>query len=147
MFNNNNLKLGLDISKIDHIISRKMDNEILKSLEEHITMPQAYAIDFIATHCNDKDIFQKDLEKEFDLKRSSITHMLNNMERNNLIKRVSVPEDARLKKIILTDKALKSYEQISFAIDCIENKLSYNISNEEIDVFHKVLSKIRNNLE
>ena len=95
----------------------------------------------------DKDIFQKDLEKHFDLKRSSISLMLNNMEKNDLIQRVPVAEDARLKKIILTEKALLLNKNISNAIDSIENKLSDSLTLEEINTFYKVLDKIRNNLE
>lgn len=58
-----------------------------------------------------------------------------------------VTEDARLKKIILTEKSIKLNEKISEAIDSIENKLSENITLEEIEIFQRVLSKIRNNLE
>ncbi|MDO7205446.1 helix-turn-helix domain-containing protein [Paraclostridium bifermentans] len=46
----------------------------------------------------DKDVFQKDLESVFDLKRSSISLMLNNMEKSGLIERMLVKEDGRLKK-------------------------------------------------
>ena len=81
------------------------------------------------------------------MKRSSISLMLNNMEKNNLIKRVAVSEDGRLKQIILTDKSRKLYEEISKAIDSIENKLCENITPEEVKVFQIVLDKIRNNLE
>ena len=73
--------------------------------------------------------------------------MLNNMEKNDLIQRVPVAEDARLKKIILTEKALLLNKNISNAIDSIENKLSDSLSLEEINTFYKVLDKIRNNLE
>ena len=73
--------------------------------------------------------------------------MLNNMEKSDLIKRVPVTEDARLKKIILTEKSIKLNEKISEAIDSIENKLSEDITLEEIEIFQRVLSKIRNNLE
>ena len=143
----NKLKLGLDISKIDHIISRKMDAAVISSINDNLTVSQAYVIDFIFNQCNKKEIFQKDLEKEFDLKRSSISLMLNNMEKSDLIKRVPVTEDARLKKIILAEKSIKLNEKISEAIDSIENKLSEDITLEEIEIFQRVLSKIRNNLE
>ena len=73
--------------------------------------------------------------------------MLNNMEKNDLIQRVPVAEDARLKKIILTEKALLLNKNISNAIDSIENKLSDSLTLEEINTFYKVLDKIRNNLE
>ena len=45
-------------------------------------------IDFISMEGKDRDIFQKDLEKQFDLKRSSISLMLNNMEKNKLIENI-----------------------------------------------------------
>ncbi|WP_195940126.1 MarR family winged helix-turn-helix transcriptional regulator [Romboutsia sp. 1001713B170131_170501_G6] len=147
MKNKNKLKLGLDISKIHHIISRKMDASVISAIDDNLTVSQAYVIDFISNEGKDKEIFQKDLEREFDLKRSSISLMLNNMEKSDLIERVPVTEDARLKKIILTQKSIKLYEKISTAIDSIENKLSENITPEEIKVFQNVLDKIRNSLE
>lgn len=147
MSNKNKLKLGLDISRINHIISRKVDAAVINAIDDSLTVSQAYVIDFISNEGEDREIFQKDLEKEFDLKRSSISLMLNNMEKSDLIKRVPVAEDARLKKIILTEKSIKLYENISTAIDSVENKLSENLTLEEIKAFQRVLDKIRKNLE
>lgn len=147
MINKNKLKLGLDISKINHIISRKMDASVINAIDDNLTISQAYVIDFISSEGKNKEIFQKDLEREFDLKRSSVSLMLNNMEKSDLIERVPVTEDARLKKIVLTEKSKKIYEKISIAIDSIENRLSEDITQEEIEVFQIVLEKIRNNLE
>lgn len=147
MSNKNKLKLGLDISRINHIISRKVDAAVINAIDDNLTVSQAYVIDFISNEGEDREIFQKDLEKEFDLKRSSISLMLNNMEKSDLIKRVPVADDARLKKIILTEKSIKLYENISTAIDSVENKLSENITLEEIKAFQRVLDKIRKNLE
>ena len=141
------LKLGLDISKINHIISRKMDASVIKVIDDNLTVSQAYVIDFISMEGKDRDIFQKDLEKQFDLKRSSISLMLNNMEKNKLIERVAVSEDARLKKIVLTEKSIKLNEKISCAIDLIENKLAEDLTMEEVKIFYKVLNKMRKSLE
>lgn len=147
MINKEKLKLGLDISKINHIISRKMDTSVISAIDDNLTISQAYVIDFICNEGKDKDVFQKDLESVFDLKRSSISLMLNNMEKSGLIERMLVKEDGRLKKIVLTEKSIKIYEKISDAIDLIENKLSENITEEEVKVFQNVLNKIRNSLE
>lgn len=147
MINKEKLKLGLDISKIHHIISRKMDASVISAIDDNLTISQAYVIDFICNEGKDNDVFQKDLESVFDLKRSSISLMLNNMEKSGLIERVPVKEDGRLKKIVLTEKSIKTYEKISDAIDLIENKLSENVTEEEIKLFQNVLNKIRNSLE
>ena len=141
-----NLKLGMSIGKVNHIICRKMDSAVINAIDDNLTISQAYVIDFIACEGKYREIFQKDLEKELDLKRSSVSLMLNNMEKNDLIKRVSVTDDARLKQIILTEKSLKIYEKISAAINSVESKLVENLKPEEIKTFLEVIDKIRNNL-
>ena len=138
-------KLGLDIEKIDRIISRDMDANIMKAVGDKVTVSQAYVIDFMS-NTDKEDIFQKDLEKQFDLKRAAISLMLNNMEKNDLIKRVPVSEDARLKKLVLTEKSIALADTITTAIDEIENTLLEDLTQEEIDTFYTVLNKMRNSL-
>ena len=147
MTNKKKLKLGFDIGRINHIISRKMDAAIINTISDNLTVSQAYVIDFISMAGKDKDIFQKDLEKHFDLKRSSISLMLNNMEKNDLIQRVPVAEDARLKKIILTEKAIELSKKIAYAIDSVEGILAENLNQDEINTFLNLLNKIRTNIE
>ena len=62
--------IGLHINKLSRLISRKVDAAVLSAIDDNITVSQAYVIDFI-TDNSDRDVFQKDLEMEFDLKRSS----------------------------------------------------------------------------
>ena len=143
----NKFKLGLHIDKINRIISRKIYAAVIRCIDGKITLSQAYVIDFISDTNESRDIFQKDIEKEFDLKRSSVSLMLNNMEKNDLIKRVPVAKDARLKKIVLTEKSIELSKKISDAIDSGENQLAKDITPEEIEVFYKILGKIRNNLD
>ena len=138
-------KLGLDIEKIDRIISRDMDANIMQAVGDKVTVSQAYVIDFMI-NTDKEDIFQKDLEKQFDLKRAAISLMLNNMEKNDLIKRVPVSEDARLKKLVLTEKSIALADTITTAIDEIENTLLEDLTQEEIDTFYTVLNKMRNSL-
>ena len=132
------------IHKVDNQIKREIDQIACK---HGLTGIQSFFLKCIYDNAENGDVFQKDLEKEFDLKRSSVSLLLNNMEKSDLIQRVPVAEDARLKKIILTEKAMILNENISMAINSVENKLSENITLEEINVFYRVLDKIRNNLE
>ena len=138
-------KLGLDIEKIDRIISRDMDANIMQAVGDKVTVSQAYVIYFMI-NTDKEDIFQKDLEKQFDLKRAAISLMLNNMEKNDLIKRVPVSEDARLKKLVLTEKSIALADTITTAIDEIEHTLVEDLTQEEIDNFYTVLNKMRNSL-
>ena len=51
-------KLGLDIEKIDRIISRDMDANIIHAVGDKVTVSQAYVIDFMI-NTDKEDIFQK----------------------------------------------------------------------------------------
>ena len=95
----------------------------------------------------DNDIFQRDIEKTFGVRRSTITSMLQIMEKNGLITRGSVPYDSRLKKITPTEKALELHRQISSEIDTIEAELSAGLSEEEIACFIATIEKIKKNLQ
>ena len=138
--------IGLHINKLSRIISRKVDAAVLNAIDDNITVSQAYVIDFI-TDNTDRDIFQKDLELEFGLKRSSVSLMLNNMEKNDLIKRLPVPGDARLKKIVLTEKASEISKKISVAIDSVESRVSESLGEEEVHLLLNMLNKIRTDIE
>lgn len=95
----------------------------------------------------DKDIFQRDFEARFSIRRSTATNMLKLMEKNGLITRESVTYDARLKKIVLTKKAIDIHKKAIKNIEKIENTLKKGITEEELNAFYGVVDKIKANLE
>ncbi len=92
------------------------------------------------------EVFQKDIETEFVIRRSTATGILNLMEKNGLIVRVPVERDKRLKSLVLTDKAIKVHEKVMDEISAIEDLLVRGLSAEEIADFECTLRKIKNNL-
>ena len=96
---------------------------------------------------SDKDIFQKDFEEKFSIRRSTASKILKTMEQKGFIERVSVENDARLKKIVLTEKAIEIHQKITKEIEIRENRLRKGVSEEELKVFFDVISKFSNNME
>lgn len=132
------------ISRKVNSLSNKIKRRIDKVASEYgVTAGQAKIIGFIYfSSMKGKDIYQKDIEEEFDIRRSSVTSVLNIMEKNDLIKRVSVKEDGRLKKIVLTERAKELYSSIHFEIEQIENIVTKELSTEEIVIFGKMLERL-----
>ena len=62
-----------------------------------------YIISYLCEN-EDKHIFQRDIEHEFDLSRSTVSTILKELEKEGLIERKSVIIDARLKKSYLLKK-------------------------------------------
>ncbi len=138
--------LGYEIHKIEHLITRNIDNAIMNSIGNDITLAQGLIIEFVGLN-HHKNIYQKDIELEFDVKRSAVSLVLKNMESKSLIIREAVDSDLRLKKIVLTEKSRSLFENISKIVYEVEKELSSGITDEEKLVFFSVLNKIRKNLE
>ncbi len=94
----------------------------------------------------DIDVFQRDIENHFGIRRSTVTKVLQAMESNGLITRTAVLSDARLKKITLTQKGVDMHEHFRGEIDSFEKMLSEGLTAEELESFFLVTEKIYNNL-
>ena len=92
-------------------------------------------------------ITQKELATKTGLAKNTITVMLEKMEKNNLIRKITDDNDKRKSLVILTDyaKSLKKpFDEIS---DEMLQKFYKNFSEEEIDKFEEYLHRIIRNLE
>ena len=112
-----------------------------------LTGMQFAIVSYIAKESTERDVFQKDLEQKFDIRKSTVTGILNTMERDGLLLRETVPYDARLRKMILTDKALQAKQNTEQVIDSVESQLSKGLTEEEITTFLSILEKISKNAE
>ena len=139
-------KIGFELHKTSRLIKRYMDSDAAKSYVDKLTGTHGWAIGYLY-HNRDRDIFQKDFEQEFNIRRSTASTILSLMEKNGLINRESVDYDARLKKITLTDKAIEIQNFVEASLGRMENMLGQGISDSELEIFFSVLDKINRNLE
>ena len=87
------------------------------------------------------------MEEVFSVRRSTMSAILLRMEEKGLLKRTSVDYDARLKKIILTEKGERLHKQMERSVDAMEEKLITGISEKEQALLFALLEKMKNNLE
>ncbi len=133
------------LKTVSNLVKRRIQDIINKNHNDNITPTQGLIARYL--HDNtDKDIFQKDLEEKFCIRRSTVTNILNLMEKNELIIREKVPYDARLKKIVLTEKSIKIHAKICNEILEVEKELLKDLSKDEYLLFSKILDKMKNNL-
>ena len=78
--------------------------------------------------------------------KPSITRLIDNLEKQNLVVRISDSSDRRVNLIYLTPKGIDLEKQASIIINEVVNKILDEISNDEILVCRNVLKKILNNL-
>lgn len=93
-----------------------------------------------------RDVYQRDIEKQFSVRRPTMTEILKLMEKNGLVERVRDESDARLKKIKLTPLALEIHEKHERDIECFEHRIRNGITEEEMSAFFSVIDKISANI-
>lgn len=140
--NENNI--GFRLKRISNIMKRNL--EYKGPFKNKVTGNHIYILGYIFIN-KEKDIFQKDIEIEFNIRRSTVSEILDNMENNNLIERIPVNYDARLKKIVLTDKGFMVYNESFKHIIDFENVLKININKKDLKIFFSVLEQIENNIQ
>ena len=112
----------------------------------HITIMHGWIIAYLY-HNRDRDIFQRDIEIRFSIRRSTVTDILQRMEKSDLITREPVTYDKRLKKIMLTQKSMELHDTFTKRYDHLETKLTEGIEQDELDAFFSIIEKMKQNIE
>jgi DNA-binding MarR family transcriptional regulator len=87
-----------------------------------------------------------DLSKRCYLDNSTLTGLMDRLERLKLVRRVDVPGDRRACSIFLTPEALAMRSQVTEVMEKVATTMLAGCSEQEIMVFEKVLRNIFNKL-
>ena len=129
------------VGKLSNKLRRQLD---MLSSRKEFSGSQGRTMHFLLAQT--EDVFQKDIEEEYGIRPSTASQLLKQMEKNGLIVRESVSYDNRLKKIVLTEKALKYKGQVVDDLTRLEETLVQGISQEELNMFFHVIRKMTDNL-
>ena len=138
-------KLGLEIHTLDLLFKRNADSCETIRQNDALTGTHGYILGYLSTR-EGEDVYQRDIERTFSIRRSSASQVLQLMEKNGLIERKSVDADARLKKICTTPKGKRLHAETICALMQIEEKAMAGIDKEQADVFYLVVDQIKRNL-
>ncbi|HOJ77077.1 MAG TPA: MarR family transcriptional regulator [Bacillota bacterium] len=84
----------------------------------------------------------RSLAKELDLENSSISGLLDRLEKQGLIERQKDPNDRRGILIYLTPEGLTARQTITSLVEELDRKLQTELSSEDIKVFRRTMSVI-----
>ena len=138
--------IGFELKIVNNLIRRKLDGSFQEEGMEELAGIQGPVLGYIHHFGSDRDVFQRDIEREFNIRRSTATVMLQNLEQKGYVIRQPVERDGRLKKILLTEKALERNALIHRRIQEFNEELEFGITEEEREQFLMILRKIEENL-
>jgi len=128
------------------LAGRLIENRLKLNFEKEFIniTPQQWSV--LTYLWNEDSVTQQKLADVFVKDKTSMTRLLNNMEKNELITRVQDQGDKRNKKICLTYKSkLLKKDTIKIAEKTLMETL-VGIDNKDLKLIKKVLKQINNNL-
>lgn len=126
------------IHRLDNQVKRNLDKIALK---HDLTGIQAFFLKYLYDNSSNRDIFQRDLEKIFDIRRSSVSTMISSLEKKGYIRRESIPTDKRINKIVLTEAGLKTHIEVDSDVKKYKESMLENFSDQEIELLYDLLER------
>ncbi|BDZ70875.1 MarR family winged helix-turn-helix transcriptional regulator [Methanobacterium petrolearium] len=128
--------LCFKLGKVNRKIYRHCESELAPF---NITPAQFYALSVLF---NNDGIKFKDMALRLNLDRSSLTGILDRMEKGGFIERRADPDDRRSILIFLTDKSKKIGPELYTIAWGLDQKFKNKISPEELKILLKVLEQL-----
>ena len=134
------------IRRVDNLIFRRINQFARANGVEQATPMHGWIIEYLYRHRN-TPVFQRDIEREFSITRSTVTNILQLMERKGYIERQSVPQDARLKKLVLTEEGVRFHENTILSFKQTDDYVAGLLTEEENAELLRLLNKLRDALK
>ncbi len=137
----------MHFGKLLYILSNELRKHSVEtgSLEE-LTVVQTHILKYILLCSLECDLCQKDIEEEFQIKKSTVSQMLKLMEKNGFIVRCPSAEDARRKIIIPTEKSESIRTKLMEELKEVETAMKKDIPKKDLETCEKVMRKMVNNM-
>ena len=132
--------------RVNNLIFRKINQFHRENEVEDVTPMHEWILSYLFWH-RDEPVFQRDIEREFSITRSTVTNILQLMERKGYIERQSVPQDARLKRLVLTEKGACIRETTMQALHQTDEFVESLLTPEENAELLRLLNKLRKGLQ
>ena len=138
-------QIGFAIHHLDRMIGRASHMRANEKGIDDMTMMNGWIIMFLYHH-KGVDVFQKDIEKEMRITKSSVTGIVQMMEQKGYITRTAVEGDARLKRIELTKEGERIKKLLESVFDEGEKRLDKCLSRDEQEQLLKLIGKLDDGL-
>lgn len=136
--------LGLEVRILGNLIYNRANQVSMKT--DNLSLHQCWILRFLIENAG-KEIYQKDIEQLFSIKRSTANQMLRTLEMRGYIQRIISSEDTRKNILEVTDTGKAAYQTLAQDLYQVMQKLHGDIPQEELLQFQKTLRKLWRNIE
>ena len=139
-------RIGRRLRILNNLVRRRIDNSCTKKKIDDMTGTNGWIIGYIDRN-GDRPVYQRDLEREFGITRSTASKVVILMEKKGFISHVSAPHDARLKQLVLTERSREIVSMMNEDAQRNEKKLTAGFSEAELAELRSYLDRMIANME
>ena len=146
MKDNNKLLNEINLGMLIGLVHRLSTNRFVKNSLQHgldISIDQWMVLGPI---WNSEGISQKEIAEHCGKDKTSVTKIIDTLEKKNLLVRISDQLDQRIKRVILTNKGKQLFVDALPVMEQTRTELRSGISDQEINSLKIILTKLYNNL-
>ena len=123
--------IGIELRKLSNLSCRYFEQQTNKKEVDALTGTNGWIIGYIAgREAKGEAVYQRDLEAHFGITRST-----------------AVPEDRRLRRLVLTDKAAQVTRLMEEDHQSFENTLRQGFTEAELQTLFALLDRLQGNLK
>lgn len=144
-----NQDLGMWVGHAARLFRRKVDQRVAEAVvdyDDSVSGRNVWVLKYLKDH-EGEEVYQRDLEKNFKVRGSTVSNMIDLMEQKGLIARVASEKDARKKRLCLTEKAESVLAAVAETFRCFEEQLRGAFTPKDYDTFLSLLEHFCNTLE
>ena len=138
--------IGEKLHGLHSVIVRCIETKYKAEMDDRVSAINGRIISYIYRN-HDRDVFARDLENDLMVTRSTVSKVTDTMIAKGLIERVAVEHDARLKKLVLTEKAEEYAQCICEEIESFEKMMLDGFSKEEKKQLFSYIDRMKENVE
>ena len=139
---------GALLNQTSRVIRRALDARINAAVTNELSGARGMVLgDIVRANRAGRDVYQRDIEQWFNIRRSSVTALLQGMEQDGFITRCAVEKDARLKRLVATEKGRACHAEIEACIAQFEDDLQSGIDPQQAAIARAVLEQTLRNAQ
>lgn len=136
--------LELEVRILSNLIYNRLNQLTMET--EGISIHQCWILQHLAENAN-REIYQKDIERLFSIKRVTANQMLRTLETKRFIRRTLSKNDARKNILTATEEGIAAYGNLAGNLRQFMLKLHGNIPREDLEQFQITFRKLWQNIE
>ena len=136
--------LGFKIKILSKLLAQNMTSSIA-SLD--LTSSQSIVLGYLCYRTiRGETVYPRDIERHFDFTHPTVSGLLQRLESKGYLTCEPSPEDRRCKRILVTQRARETNQQVLDHLAAAERRLVSDMSPGEITQLHSFLDRMIHNL-